>query len=241
MTAFYMFRLLFLTFWGEERMDSDTRSHLHESPKNVVYPLAALALLSTVGGFVGLPGWSGISNGFERFLEPVLRIPEGSDPAVHPAGQEFLFTVLSVAIALLGIYLAYRFYVARPGMADRVTEKIKGLHRLVRRKYYVDEIYDALFVNRTKDLARACFFVDSHFVDGAVNGTATTTRGTATLSRLFDAYVVDGLVNLIGWINMLLNRVFTSFQTGLVQRYALAAVLGIVVFVLIYYNGLLKF
>jgi NADH:ubiquinone oxidoreductase subunit 5 (subunit L)/multisubunit Na+/H+ antiporter MnhA subunit len=81
--------------------------------------------------------------------------------------------------------------------------------------------------------------VDSKFVDGAVNGTAAATRGTASLSRLFDKYVVDGLVNLVGWINMRLNRIVTSFQTGLVQRYALVAVLGVVVFVLIYHNGLL--
>jgi NADH-quinone oxidoreductase subunit L len=242
MTAFYMFRLLFLTFWGEERMDEHTRHHIRESPRNVVYPLAALAILSAVGGFVGLPGWSGISNKFERFLEPVLRLPENAEPVVqHPAGQELLLTVLSVAIAAVGIYIAYHFYILRPGLADRVTEKIEGLYNLVFRKYYVDEIYDALFVNRAKDLANGCFFVDSKFVDGAVNGTAATTRGTATLSKLFDTYVVDGLVNLIGWINMLLNRIATSFQTGQVQRYALMTVFGIVVIILIYYNGLFKF
>ena len=77
MTAFYMFRLLFLTFWGEERMDEHTKHHIHESPKRVVYPLAALAVLSLIGGFVGFPGWTGIQ--FEHFLEPVLRIPESAE------------------------------------------------------------------------------------------------------------------------------------------------------------------
>ncbi len=239
MTAFYMFRLLFLTFWGEERMDEHTKHHIHESPRRVVYPLAALAVLSFIGGFVGLPGWTGISNRFEHFLEPVLRVPQAAEPAAHLAGQEILFTGLSVAIAAFGIFLAYRFYVVQPDLADRVTQKIKGFYRLVFHKYYVDELYDALFVNRAKDLGTACFFVDSHFVDGAVNGTAATTRGTASLSRLFDTYIVDGLVNLVGWINMKLNRLFTSFQTGLVQRYALVAVLAIIVVILIYYNGLL--
>jgi NADH-quinone oxidoreductase subunit L len=242
MTAFYMFRLLFLTFWGQERMDDHTKHHIRESPKNVVYPLAVLAVLSTIGGLVGFPGWTRISNKFEHFLEPVLRIPESSRHVVHhSAGQELLFTVLSVAIAMVGIFVAHRFYVARPGLPDRFVEKFKGFHRLVFRKYYVDELYDALFVNRTKDLGNACYFVDSKFVDGAVNGTAATTRGTATLSNLFDKYIVDGLVNFIGWINMRLNRIATSFQTGLVQRYALAAVVGIVVFILIFYNGLLGF
>jgi NADH-quinone oxidoreductase subunit L len=239
MTAFYMFRLLFLTFWGEERMDEHTKHHIHESPKRVVLPLAALAVLSLIGGWVGFPGWTGVSNRFEHFLEPVLRVPETSGPAALFAVPEWLFTVLSVAIALVGIALAYHFYVARPGVADRVTGKIKGFYNLVYHKYYVDQLYDALFVNRTKDLGRACFFVDSHFVDGAVNGTAATTRGTASLSKLFDTYIVDGLVNLIGRINMALNRMATSFQTGLVQRYALVAVFGIIVFILIYYNGLL--
>ncbi|HYK88222.1 MAG TPA: NADH-quinone oxidoreductase subunit L [Acidobacteriota bacterium] len=242
MTAFYMFRLLFLTFWGDERMDEHTRHHVRESPRNVVYPLVALAVFSIIGGYVGLPGWSGVGNGFERFLEPVLRLPEtGMQAAVHSAGQEVLFTGLSVLVSLIGIFFAYRFYVLNPGTADRVTAKIRGFYRLVFRKYYVDELYDALFVNRAKDLGNACFFVDSRFVDGAVNGAAATTRGTATLSRIFDTYVVDGLVNLVGWINMLLNRIATSFQTGLVQRYALAAVFGIVVFILIYYNDLLRF
>jgi NADH-quinone oxidoreductase subunit L len=241
MTAFYMFRLLFLTFWGDERMDDHTKHHIHESPKNVVYPLAVLAVLSVVGGWVGFPGWSGISNRFEHFLEPILRVPESSDHIVHAASQEFLFTCLSVVISLLGIYLAYRFYVVSPGTADRITAKIQGIYRLVYRKYCVDELYDALFVNRAKDIGNACFFVDSRFVDGTVNLAASTTRGTATLSRLFDTHIVDGLVNLVGWINMRLNRVVTSFQTGLVQRYALAAVFGIVVFILIYYNGLFSF
>jgi NADH-quinone oxidoreductase subunit L len=156
-------------------------------------------------------------------------------------GEEILFTALSVIIAFSGIYIAYRFYVTRPGTADRITEKIKGLYSLVYRKFYMDEIYDALFVNRTKGLGNACYFVDSKFVDGLVNGSAASTRGTATVSKFFDHYVVDGLVNLVGWITMMLNRIATSFQTGLVQRYALVAVFGIVVFILIYYNGLLRF
>jgi len=239
MTAFYMFRLLFLTFWGEERMDEHTKHHIHESPKRVVFPLAILAVLSLIGGLVGFPGWTGVSNRFEHFLEPVLRMPGSREAAAPLAGQEILFTALSVAIAALGIYPAYRFYVVKPGTADRVTQRIRGFYELVYHKYYVDQLYDALFVNRTKDLGRACFFVDSHFVDGAVNGTAATTRGTASLSRLFDTYIVDGLVNLIGWFNMMLNRIVTSFQTGLVQRYALVAVLGVIVFILVFYNGLL--
>jgi len=241
MTAFYMFRLLFLTFWGTERMDDHTRHHLHESPRNVIYPLGALAVLSVVGGWIGMPAWTGAANKFEHFLEPVLKLPEAHEAAAaHRAGLEILFTCLSVAIAGFGIFLAYRFYVVSPGTADRVTARIRGFYRLVYRKYMIDELYDALFVNRTKDLANACYFVDAKFVDGAVNGAAATTRGMATVSGFFDKYVVDGLVNFVGWFNMFLNRIATSFQTGLVQRYALGAVVGIMIFILIYYNDFLK-
>jgi NADH-quinone oxidoreductase subunit L len=242
LTAFYMFRLIFMTFWGEERMDEHTKHHIHESPKRVVYPLFALAILSVIGGYVGLPGWTGVSSGFERFLEPVLRLPVGREvTAVHMGGQELLFTGLSVLVAGLGIFIAYRLYVVNPEIPERIASRFRRVYSLVYHKYYVDELYDALFVNRAKNLGNACYFVDSNFVDGAVNGTAATTRGTATVSRLFDKYVVDGLVNFVGWINMALNRLATSLQTGLVQRYALGAILGILVFILIFYNGLFKF
>jgi NADH-quinone oxidoreductase subunit L len=239
MTAFYMFRLLFLTFYGQERMDEHTRHNLHESPKRVIYPLAVLGGLSIIGGYVGLPGWTHVTNRFEHFLEPVLALPPVAQEAVagHSAGLEILFTLLSVGIAGLGIFLAYRFYIVSPELPDRFVQKFRGFHELVYRKYKVDELYDALFVNRAKDLGRVFFFIDSNFVDGAVNGTAATTRGTATVSRIFDKYVVDGLVNLVGWINMTLNRIATSFQTGMVQRYALAAMFGIVVLIVFYYNA----
>jgi NADH-quinone oxidoreductase subunit L len=240
MTAFYMFRLLFLTFWGEERMDEHTRHHIRESPRNVVYPLAALAVLSIIGGYVGLPAWLG-ANRFEHFLEPVLQVPQVHGEEHHSHSLEIMFTALSVLIAAVGIFAAHRFYVADPSLPERVTSKIQGLYRLVYQKYRIDELYDALFVNRTKDLANACFFVDSQFVDGAVNGAAATTRGTAVASKVFDKYVVDGLVNFVGWINMLLNRVATSLQTGLVQQYVLGAGVGILVFILIYFNDLFRF
>jgi NADH-quinone oxidoreductase subunit L len=239
LTAFYMFRLVFLTFWGEERMGEHVKHHLHEPPRRVIYPLVALAVLSVIGGYIGLPAWTGAPNRFERFLEPVLRLPKTTAPeAGHSA--ELMITALSIAIALAGIWFAYHVYVSRPGTADRVAGRVRGLYKLVFHKYYVDEIYDAAFVNRTKNLADACFFVDAKFVDGAVNGTAATTRGTATVSRLFDTYVVDGLVNFVGWTNMAFNRIATSLQTGLVQRYALGALFGVVVFILIYYNDFVK-
>jgi NADH-quinone oxidoreductase subunit L len=238
-TAFYMFRLIFMTFWGAGRMAEHTKHPIHESPKRIVVPLAVLAVLSVLGGYVGMPGWTGISNRFEHFLEPVLRLPESAhETVVHAGGVEFLFTCLSVLIAGIGIFLAYRFYVVNPAIPERLAGRFRGCYTLLSRKYYMDELYDAVFVNRIKNLGNACYFIDAKFVDGAVNGTAATTRGTATVSRLFDQYVVDGLVNFVGWVNMALNRIAAALQTGLVQRYALGAVFGIVLFILFYYNGL---
>jgi NADH-quinone oxidoreductase subunit L len=237
-----MFRLIFLTFCGEERMDEHTRHHLRESPRNVVYPLVVLAFLAIVGGYVGLPAWTGATNLFEHFMEPVLRIPEGAIPAAgeHAAGAEITMTLFSILAAGIGIFLAYRFYIVDPAAPGRFTSRFRNTYTAVFNKYYVDQLYDALFVNRTKDLGNACFFVDSQFVDGAVNGTAASTRGTATISRLFDTYVVDGLVNLIGWINMKFNSLATSLQTGMVQRYALGAVFGIIVFIIIFYGEFVR-
>ena len=134
MTAFYMFRLVFLTFWGQERMDEHTRHHLQESPKRVVVPLVVLAVLSLVGGWIGLPAWMGVSNKFEHFLEPVLHLPHEaashSAHAAHSLGLEVLMTVLSVAVAAIGILFAYRFYIAKPGTADRMGVSNKFEHFL---------------------------------------------------------------------------------------------------------------
>ncbi len=90
----------------------------------------ALAVLSVVGGYVGLPGWTGVRTRFDRFLEPVLRLPEAAhEAAVHTAGQELLFTGLSVVISLFGIFMAYRFYVVNPGIPERIAGRIQGVYR----------------------------------------------------------------------------------------------------------------
>ena len=133
MTAFYMFRLMFLTFYGEERMDEHTKHHVHESPKNVVYPLVALAVLSLIGGYVGMPAGpvppTGLSISWSRYCVCRLSARCGGRTS---AGQEFLFTVLSVAIAGFGIYLAYHFYVVKAGYCGSAcAARSRGFYTLV--------------------------------------------------------------------------------------------------------------
>src|SRR5438552_4224258 len=142
LTAFYMFRLVFLTFSGEERMDEHTRRHLHESPASMTVPLVILPVLSVMGGWVGLPAWMGV-NRFGAFLERSLRFTTLSEhePASH--ALEAGLAVLSVAVAAFGIGAAYNLYVVRRESAQALARRFAGLHALLSHKYHVDEIYDA--------------------------------------------------------------------------------------------------
>jgi NADH-quinone oxidoreductase subunit L len=237
MTAFYMFRLMFLTFHGRERFDSHVAHHLHESPRVMTIPLIILALGAVCAGYLGLPAWLWRTNLFEHYLEPALetayKAPVHAE-VHHGHGFEILLTVLSVTIAAIGIYLAYYFFIKREDKPLALQRKYAGLHRVVFNKYYVDELYDLLFVNRAKDLGRFLWRFDDRVVDGVVNGSAIATRITAWVSGQADIHIVDRLVNLVaeffrGWSG-LIRRV----QTGLVQRYALFFVIGVILVISFY-------
>jgi len=226
MTAFYMFRAVFMTFWGECRADEEVKHHIHESPRIMTIPLTILMVLSIIGGWVGIPHVLGGGNHFHEFLAPVVGGAEpgkahagisllaqawasSGEGAGHSAALEILLMVVSVAIALIGIGIAYLFYVKRPELPARLAERRRGLYRLVLNKYYVDEIYQVLFVDSLKRL------------------------GTG-LWRGFDEFVIDGTVNgiayFLGWISSVLRRV----QTGLVQNYAFSILAGGVVLAVYY-------
>ena len=212
LTAFYMFRLISLTFWGEERFSEETRHHLHESPASMTLPLVILGVLSVVGGLVGLPALLG-PNRFEHFLEPSLAL------AYHPAYEElphsleFSFAVISVLVACIGIYLAYRIYVLRPKAADEAAARMRTLHRLLFRKYYVDELYDFLFVNPTVNGSRDLLWkgFDAGVIDGTVNGVGRTVQGWAGLLkniqngliRSYATWIFAGVVALLFYIAVL--------------------------------------
>src|SRR6185295_2158429 len=176
MTSFYMFRLLFMTFFGESHVDHHTEAHIHESPKRMTVPLMVLAVGSVVAGWIGLPKWLG-TNIFEHWLEPVfepLKIAgaTAAEHAEHSQSVEIGMAGVSVAIAVVGFLVAFTTYYKKSDRAARVSAQFKGLYTALSNKWYVDELYDALFVNRAKDLGRGLWRFDGKVVDGAVNGSA---------------------------------------------------------------------
>jgi len=226
MTAFYMFRLFFLTFHGTSRVPHEVEHHIHESPGTMTGPLMVLAFLSVVGG------WVGIGGRFEHFLEPVVtHHGEATREAATVPSTEYALMIASVLVALAGIWVAWRLYLKQPELPGQLASKWSELYRLVYRKYYVDEIYDALFVNRTKDLGTTLASFDANVIDGlGVDGAGWLTRATSRLSIWWDTWIVDGLVNLTARIVWLFSYPVRMMQTGLVPNYALLIVLGVLLF-----------
>jgi len=243
MTAFYMFRLVNMTFFGASRVPHDVEHHIHESPRTMTVPLMILAALSVVGGWIGWPASLGGSNRFEHFLDPVIA-RHGAEhveaAAVHGGAIEYALMLASVLIALAGIWLARLFYIQRTDLPGKLASSFSGLYQLVYRKYYMDEVYDALFVNRTKDLGTTLALFDAKVIDGlGVDGTGWLMRFTSRVSIWWDTWIVDGLVNLAARVVWLFSYPVRMVQTGLVSSYALLIVFGVLV-VLGYYGYLLR-
>ena len=233
MTAFYMFRLIFMTFFGQSRVDHHTEHHIHESPRSMTVPLIILAIGSVVAGYVGFPAWLGGNNAFEKFLDPVfepLPIPHGPE-AEYSHLAEAGMAAASVAIALIGFGLAYSKYCKRSWEQQREIRQYGSLYPVFLNKYYVDEGYDFLFVNRAKDAGTGLWKFDAVVVDGAVNGSAWTTVEGALGSGWWDRWVVDGIVKFIGGFIRTMSWPLRLIQTGYVQNYALVMILGLLIFI----------
>jgi NADH-quinone oxidoreductase subunit L len=240
LTAFYMFRLLFLAFFGFSRVSPEVEHHIHESPSTMTVPLMILAALSIVGGWFALPSLWGEESSFEKFLEPVMRgvVPEtfAVKFAHHTLLVEWLLMGISVGIAGLGIWLAYNLYLKHPQLHSKVAASWPRLHNLLIHKYYVDEIYDALFVNRIKDLSTAFGLFDAKVIDGlGVDGAAWLARVFSSISMWWDKWVVDGLVNFVGRFTRSLSHPIRMFQTGVFSSYAVFILIGLVI-LLAYYG-----
>ena len=234
LTAFYMFRLLFMTFWGSPRYSEETAEHLHESPEAMLIPLRVLAVLSVVGGFLGWPLVFGGSNRFGTFLEPVFRNPRVQEAGLPSHAVEGILMAVSVSVAAYGVYTAYRFYLKHPEIPERWAGSLRTVYAVLLNKYYVDELCDALIVNRAKNLGNFFSGFDLGVIDGGVNGSAWLTRTTAEGTRRWDIWVIDGFVNLMAFMVRLMSYPVRMVQTGLVQSYALMIVLGLLGFVAYY-------
>jgi NADH-quinone oxidoreductase subunit L len=235
MTSFYMFRLLFMTFYGESRVDHHTEAHIHESPKVMTVPLMVLAVGSVLAGYLGLPKWLG-PNFFEHWLEPVFEpvqaVAATTEEAVHhSAGLEIGMAAVSVAIAVIGFLIAYTTYAKKSDRAERVSAQFKGLYQALLNKWYVDELYDALWVNRAKDLGRGLWRFDSKIVDGLVNETAVNTVRSAVGSGWWDRWIVDGLVRFAGGFVKTASWPVRLSETGYTQNYALVMIFGVLILV----------
>jgi len=214
MTAFYVFRAVFLTFFGESRVSEEAKHHLHESPAIMTVPLVILAAGSIVVGWLGVPEVLKGSNFFHHFLEPVFSGAQGAagghgeshslieSAASHSQvaasagngshGLEIALMVASVLIGLAGIFVAYMLYVKNPGIPRRVGKKLKVLYTLLFNKYYVDEIYEYTIVRPGYALSDRLFFrvVDSGIIEGIVNGLGITARLFGAAVRLLQTGVV---------------------------------------------------
>jgi NADH-quinone oxidoreductase subunit L len=240
LTAFYMSRLFFLTFCHHCRADEHVEKHIHESPRAMVIPLVILAGLSIIGGWIGWPETLGGENRFERFLDPIVTgvLPEtGTVKIVHHAlGKEISLMVASLAIVAAGILLAYLLYYAKRIAPELIAARLPKLYQLLLNKYYVDEIYDAAVVERTKDLGTILGRLDANVIDGVgVDGAGWLARFGSTLSMWWDKWIIDGLLNFSAKMLQLLSYPVRLLQTGLFSSYAMLILIGLVV-LLAYYG-----
>ena len=201
LTAFYMWRLVFLTFFGGSRVAHETAHHVHESPSVMTGPLWVLAVLAAGAGVWGVPWAEGTLIG--RFLAPVLGHGTAQEAVHH--GPAWALMAVSVAAALGGVAVAWRMYLGGGADLARIGEPRNAAHRVLLRKYYVDELYDRLFVRPTVAVSRWCAGFDLGVIDGAVNGVAgALLEAAAGLRRVQTGFVMNyALTMLIGVIALL--------------------------------------
>ena len=235
MTAFYMWRLMNMTFYGKSRVAPEVAAKIHESPASMTIPLQVLALGSVLAGWLSVPKiWTEKMQWFEHWLAPVFA-SEGAhaatEEASHGASLEWLLMGVSVAVAVIGIYIARVFYNDKPEIPESLEAKLPVLHKILLNKWYLDEIYDFLFVNglsKGGGLLLGAF--DRNVVDGAVNGAGWITRLSSTVSIWWDTWVIDGAVRLSSFLVKIASYPVRILQTGQVQSYALFIVVGAIVF-----------
>jgi NADH-quinone oxidoreductase subunit L len=202
-TAFYTFRMIFLTFFGKERPAHGDEHHVHKNPLSMILPLVVLAIASLLGGFLGLPGKLGV---LQKFLEPVFA------SADHVLGIEetglktidYVLMAVSLVVAGSGIALAWFMYIRRADLPVRVGAKLQPVYKVVYNKFYIDEFYAATFVRVAVD-------------------------GSRWVWKHFDELIIDGAVNGTGWLWQKGGALVRPVQTGKVQNYMLGIFIGLFV------------
>ena len=198
-TGFYMFRLIFMTFFGQSRVEPDKLHHLHESPAVMTIPLIVLAVFSAVGGWVGLPDGFLWGDAFAKFLSPVVG---DFKPAVEASAM--MLSVVATGLGAIGILLAYIFYLRMPGLPMILAWRAKGLYDLLLEKYRIDELYNLV-------ITRPLFFISDQI-----------------LNRGLDQMVIDGAANGAGHAVEGGGEMARRAETGNVQHYALVYLLGVI-------------
>jgi NADH-quinone oxidoreductase subunit L len=263
LTAFYMFRLLIITFHGKPR-NQEKYDHAHESKFAMAMPLAVLSILSIFIWYTPNP----FNPEQGAFLSSWVRPPEISVP--QSARYEFMRTdteseanqsaevkepeevtfssmyteamnhahypsmFLSLFLAGFGILLAYTMYQWQKISANKLAEKLKPLYLLSLNKWYFDELYYATFVAGTIGLSKFLAWFDLFFIDGIVNGSASVTKGISRFSGKFDSIVVDGLVNSVAYFSGFIGLIFRRFQTGKVQTYIVLVIFSLVILLFLF-------
>lgn len=209
LTAFYTFRAIYIAFHGQPR-DQDLYDHAHESRPPITFALVVLAVLSLFGGLLGLPTFLGLPHALEGWLEPIYAAAGHAAEGVEPHlsfGVELGLLSTSAVVAIAGIALAYFFYVVRPSIPQNLARSMRPLFSLLANKYYVDELYNAVFVKPALLLAEG-------FAVGCDK-------------LVIDGVLVDGLARGVGW----LGRQASYLQSGYLRHYALATFVGVLVLI----------
>ena len=229
LTSFYMFRLWFKTFFGPERFQSNSDLHehgaavhshagthalmeaehdsgqaahphgVHESPWIMLFPLVILAILSLIGGWVGIPAALGGHNEIEHFLSPVFTTGTNQQAAAASRGLELTLAAISLLTALSGLFIAYLFYYRKPGTAAALAQRAPALYRLVDNKFYIDEIYNAILVQPLLMFSRLIlqFAIDTGIVNGSAAAAGASTRGFGSLVRRVQS---GNIRSYAGWL-----------------------------------------
>ncbi|OGU38470.1 MAG: NADH-quinone oxidoreductase subunit L [Ignavibacteria bacterium RIFOXYB2_FULL_35_12] len=259
LTAFYMFRLVILTFHGEPK-NKEKYDHAHESPFFMIMPLVLLSGLSifiwyTPNPFNADSGWV-----LSKWVKaPTLSVPESArypfmveeqkqesivkqeeevtfsheyTHAMHSAHVPTIF--LSGFVAGLGILFAFLFYQWKKLDPNKLAAKVKPLYNLSYNKWYFDEFYNSVFVGGTLAFSNFLRWIDNTIIDGIVNGSATLTRGVSKVSGKFDNGVVDGLVNFTAYFSGFIGLLFRKFQTGKVQTYIVLVIFSLLILLFLF-------